>query len=146
MLKLAAMDEDDLQVISAHMQDAVLKVSDLDYRPAEKRFILACNRFVWDQQPDRSRGREHYERRRSVLHFDHVHNVRLLNIDRNRQDDVLSLLAINFETGDAPSGTVELIFAAGKSVRLAVEVIEMRLADLGPVWETSHKPDHKVSG
>lgn len=142
MLKLVAMDEEDLQIISAHMQDAVLKVGDLDYRPAEQRFILACNRFAREQQPARTRGKESYERRRSVLHFDRVTQVRAQNIDRAAQQDVLSLLAINFEPVDAPSGVIELVFAADKTIRLTVEVIEMRLADLGPAWETGSKPDH----
>lgn len=146
MLKLVAMDEEDLQIISAHVQDAVLKVGDLDYRPAEQRFILACNRFVRDTasdgKPARSRGKETYERRRSVLHFDRVTNVRALNIDRTKREDVLALLAINFEPADAPSGVIELVFAAGKTLRLSVEVIEMRLADLGAAWETGNKPDH----
>lgn len=142
MLKLVAMDEEDLKIVSAHMQDAVLKVSNLDYRPAEKRFVLACNRFVWDQKPVRQRGKENYERRRSVIHFDRVTNVRVLNISRTNADDVLSLLAINFEPADAPSGVIELVFAAEKTIRLAVEVIEMRLVDLGPAWETGSKPDH----
>lgn len=142
MLKLVAMDEEDLQIISAHVQDAVLKVGDLDYRPSEQRFILACNRFIHDQKPARSRGKESYERRRSVLHFDRVTNVRAMNIDRTAPEDVLALLAINFEPGDTPSGVIELVFAAGKTIRLTVEVIEMRLADLGAAWETGNKPDH----
>ncbi|WP_421091301.1 DUF2948 family protein [Pseudochrobactrum sp. MP213Fo] len=142
MLKLVALDEDDLQIISAHVQDAVLKVSDLDYRPQEQRFVLACNRFVWDQKPAQKRGRQNFERRRSVLHFDRVTNVRALNINRTNTDDVLALLAINFEPSDAPSGVIELVFAADKTIRLTVEVIEMRLVDLGPAWETGNKPDH----
>lgn len=142
MLKLVAMDDEDLQIISAHVQDAVLKVSDLEYRPAEQRFILACNRFVREQPQKRGRGAPAYERRRSVLHFERVTNVRTMNINRAHPDDVLALLAINFEAGDAPSGVIELVFAADKTIRLSVEVIEMRLADLGPAWETANKPDH----
>lgn len=142
MLKLVAMDEDDLQIISAHVQDAVLKVSDLDYRPAEQRFVLTCNRFVWDQKPAQKRSKQNFERRLSVLHFERVSNVRVLNISRANPDDVLALLAINFEPEDAPSGVIELVFAADKTIRLSVEVIEMRLVDLGPAWETGNKPDH----
>lgn len=142
MLKLVAMDEEDLQIISAHVQDAVLKVGDLDYRPSEKRFVFACNRFIHEQNPAHSRGKKSYERRRSVLHFDRVVNVRAMNIDRTAPEDVLALLAINFEPADAPSGVIELVFAAGKTIRLTVEVIEMRLADLGAAWETGNRPDH----
>lgn len=142
MLKLAAMDEDDLQIISAHMQDAVLQMRDLDYRRSEQRFLLTCNRFVRDQKPSIKRGKQSYERRRCLLHFEHVQQVRALNIDRSNSDDVLALLAINFLPLDAPSGEIELVFAAEKSIRLTVDVIEMRLVDLGAAWETGNKPDH----
>ena len=145
MLKLVAMDEEDLQIISAHVQDAVLKVSDLDYRPAEQRFLLACNRFSRDQKPVATRGKESFERRRSVVHFERVTSVRAQNIDRTHGDDVLALLAINFEPAEAPSGVIELVFAADKTIRLTVEVIEMRLTDLGPAWETGNKPDHMTA-
>ena len=55
---------------------------------------------------------------------------------------MLELLALRFRTGDAPGGTIEMCFAGGGGVRLEVECIEIRLADLGAAWATSSKPDH----
>jgi hypothetical protein len=140
-LKLVALDEQDLEIVSAHVQDAVMKVGDLSYMPAEKRFVLAMNRFVWENKP-RFLSRSH-ERRRTVLHFERVLSVRTVGFSLDKPDDVLSLLALRFEPGEAPGGAIELIFAADAAVRLEVEVIEARLADLGAAWETSSRPQHK---
>jgi hypothetical protein len=133
-LKLAALDEEDLKVISAHVQDALMQIGDIDYSP------VPMNRFVRDGK--RSLFRRKYERRRSVLHFEHVLSVRSTGIDRENIKDVLSLLAIRFIPGDAPAGTIELVFAGEATIRLDVEFIEARLADLGAAWETSSRPAH----
>ena len=143
MLKLVALDEEDLKVISAHLQDAVLKVGDLTYMPREKRFAMSMNRFVWEKAGAGIRRRG-YERRRAVLHFDRVLDVKAFDIDRRRKDDVLDLLAIRFAPAEAPTGTVELVFAGGGAIRLGVECIEAQLADLGAAWETRSKPIHRA--
>ena len=142
-LKLAAFDEEDLAVISAHVQDAVLKVGDMVYLPKQQRFALAMNRFIWDRPADGKRTT--HERRRSVLSFDRVRAVRSSNIDRARADAVLELLAVAFEATDVPAGMVTLFFAGGGAVQLDVEVIETRLADLGAAWATAAKPQHDLA-
>jgi hypothetical protein len=140
LLKLAALDEEDLAVVSAHVQDAVLKVADMAYLPKEGRFVVAMNRFTWEQA-DKSRS---YERRRAALTFDRVRAARTSRIRRDRSEAVLELLAIEFNPSDAPAGAVDLIFAGGGAVRLEVECIEARLADLGAAWATSAKPSHDL--
>jgi hypothetical protein len=142
-LKLAAFDEEDLAVISAHVQDAVLKVGDMVYLPGEQRFAIAMNRFTWEKAADGKR--RDYERRRAALSFDRVQAARLSNIDRTRPDAVLELLAIAFETTDAPAGKVTLFFAGGGAVQLDVEVVEARLGDLGAAWATAAKPSHDTA-
>lgn len=139
-LKLIALDEDDLKVVSAHVQDAVLKVRDLDYRAREKRLVLGLNRFVWEKAEGR---RVSNERRRAALHFDRVLGAQLSGIDPARKDEVLSLLAVTFEPAEAPAGTVELFFSGGAGVRLRVECLEARLADLGAAWEAVARPRHE---
>lgn len=140
-LKLVALDEEDLQIISAHLQDAVLKVADLDYRAREKRFLVAVNRFVWESAPGGKRQRS-YERRRSALHFERVNAVKATGIDRQKKDEVLSLLAIRFTGKDSPAGFIDLVFAGGATVRLDVECIEAQFSDLGAAWETGSRPEH----
>lgn len=141
-LKLCAVDDEDLAVLSAHVQDAVLKVGDMVYLPHEGRFALAMNRFIWEKASDGKRRA--YERRRSALSFDRVRSVRSTRIDRGHPDAVLELLAVSFETTDTPAGKVTLVFAGGGAVQLDVEVIEARLADLGTAWATSAKPQHDL--
>lgn len=139
-LKLAALDAEDLAVLSAHLQDAVLKVGAMHYLPVEQRFAVTLNRFDWletDMKP--------YRRRQSALVLDRVSGVRSQCIKRDAEDAILELLAIEFCQGDAPSGHIELIFAGGGAVRLEVECIEARLADLGPAWETGCQPAHDLA-
>lgn len=142
LLKLVAMDEQDLAIVSAHVQDAVLKVSDLTWLPTERRVLVSMNRFVWEKKA-RLFSREH-ERRRAVLHFEGVTGVRTSGIDRKRGDDVLELLAARFTPIDAPAGEIELDFAGGATMVLAVDYIEARLSDLGAAWSTAAKPRHGV--
>lgn len=141
MLKLAALDADDLTVISACMQDSVLKTGEIAFAPAEMRLILPVNRFAWEKAGGRL---SIPERRRSVLHFDRVVAVKSANIDRGSPDKVLSILAVRFEPSEAPAGTVEVTFAGGGALRFDVECIEAQLADLGPAWAAKAKPKHGV--
>jgi hypothetical protein len=140
-LRLFALDTEDLAILSAHVQDAVLKVRDMRWLPRERRFVLALNRFAWEAASGRLRKRQ-YQRRRAALHFERVESVRSAGIDRSAGETVLELLAVRFETSESPSGDVVLDFAGGPSVRLAVECLEAQLADLGPAWSTPHAPRH----
>lgn len=142
LLKLIALDADDLAIVSAHVQDAVTKVGDLTYQAAEKRFIVPMHRFVWEIDAGKFR-KPHNERRNSVLHFERVLGARTIGIDRNKKNDVLELLAVRFEPAAEPAGTIELTFAGGGAIRLDVEVIEARIADLGGAWEASSRPRHR---
>lgn len=137
MLKLAALDADDLKIIAAHAQDAVGKVGDIVWRPREHRLTLELNRFVWE----RAGGKTH-ERRRAVLHFARVGAVKSTHLRPDAPDSVVSLLTIRFEPGDAPAGRVFLEFAGGGSMRLDVECIEASLTDVGGAWATESVPDH----
>ncbi|WP_416797940.1 DUF2948 family protein [Ciceribacter azotifigens] len=141
-LKLLALDNDDLAVISAHMQDAVFKVGDIAYLPRTRQFTLVANRFVWEQA---ERKRRSFERRRTILTFKRVEAVRSTGIDRTRTDDVRSLLAVRFrQEGEGPGGVLELVLAGGGTIALEVECIEGQLADTGAAWETTRIPGHPV--
>jgi Protein of unknown function (DUF2948) len=139
-LKLVALDRDDVEVISTHLQDAVLKVADIRWRPGENRLVLGVNRFDWEaaheQHPE-------YRRRRAALRFDRVRNLKCRNIDPKNGEAVLNLLAVEFAETDAPAGVVTLLFSGGAALRLEVECLEAELADLGPVWTTACRPAHQ---
>lgn len=141
-LKLLALDEEDLAVLSAHSQDAVMKVGDLTYLPRENRFAVVMNRFIWEKADGR---RKTYERRRTALVFDRVKAVSTSHLRRECRDAVLDLLAIGFEETEAPAGYILLVFAGGAAIRLEVECIEARLADLGTAWATQAMPRHELA-
>ena len=141
MLKLAALDEDDLKIVSAHVQDAVIRVGDIRWDKAQRRILMEMNRFAWES-PTNSLFNQRYERRRSVLHFEGVQSVRGNGISREKPDEVLVLLSIRFTPEDAPAGTIELIFAGDHALRLQVDCVEGRLTDLGAAWEAGSKPAH----
>jgi len=138
-LKFVVLDEEDLEVVSAHVQDAIVKVVDVIWRPQEKRLVVGLNRFDWegaqDLHPD-------YRRRRAALRFERVLSCKCKSVDPAGKDAVLNLLAVEFTEADAPAGVVTLIFSAGKVVRLEVECLEAELADLGPIWAAAGCPDH----
>lgn len=141
-LKLVALDEDDLKIVSAHVQDALMKVGDIAWLKGERRVVIAMNRFAWEQPAGFFRKKA--ERRNAVLHFEGVSALRAIGVDPARGGDILSLLAIGFQPSEAPAGTVELTFSGGATMRLEVDFIEARLADLGSAWTADSRPRHSV--
>jgi hypothetical protein len=135
-LKLLALDREDLDVISATTQDAVVRVGDMGYAKADRRFALLMNRFAWEE------GGPKRQRRRAALHFDRVEDVKSSGFDTNAVDGVLELLAIRFTPSEDPAGTIDLDFAGGGTVRLTVECLEARLQDLGAAWAAKATPEH----
>lgn len=142
LLKLIALDEEDLKIVSAHVQDAVMKVGDLSFISTSRQFVMPIYRFAWEKEA--SERRPQPERRNSVLHFDRVLSAKLSGVSRNKPDEVLSLLAITWTTTDAPAGIVDLVFSGGGAIRLEVECIEARLVDLGGAWQAASRPAHKT--
>lgn len=137
-LKLLALDAEDLDVISATTQDAVLRVGDMGFAQADRRFALLMNRYAWELGVGGKKG----QRRRAALHFDRVSAVKVAGIDTNSREGVLELLDIRFAETDSPSGIIELRFAGGGTVRLSVECLEARMQDLGAAWAAKAKPEH----
>lgn len=141
-VKFIALDKDDLEVVSAHLQDAVLRAADVHWRAQEHRLVVALNRFDWMGVQD---GTE-LHRCRSALRFDRVMSCKCRDLDPRGRDAILNLLAVEFSETDAPAGVVTLTFSGGGVLRLEVECLECELADLGPSWTTSTCPGHRLDG
>jgi hypothetical protein len=145
-LKLIALDAEDLAVVSAHLQDAVLRVSDLAYLKREKRFAAIVNRFDWvgpmGEARKGAKGTAKHQRRRSGLRFERVLGAQTSGFDVKAKDAVLNLLAIGFEPTSEPEGYVTLLFSGDAAIRLHVECIEAELKDLGAAWRARAKPKH----
>jgi hypothetical protein len=142
-LKLIALDAEDLSVLSAHLQDAVLTVGDVAYVPRDRRFVALANRFDWmGSLREGASDKDSFTRRRSALRIERVSGAQLQGINLTDRSRVLSLLAVSYETTSAPAGHITLHFAEGGAIRLHVECIEVGLEDLGAAWEADSKPQH----
>jgi hypothetical protein len=135
-LRLLAMDADDLDVISASLQDAVVKVGDIVFEQGTRRVTAAFNRFRWE-----AGGRT---RVRSALQLGYVESVRARRIRRTPKDAVLELLTLSFEQEDAPGGVIVMTFAGGGDLRIQVECVDAVLADVSAPWPTPRSPDHQT--
>jgi hypothetical protein len=142
-LKLVALDHEDIEIVSAHLQDAVVNTAEIRWRPAEQRLVIGLNRFDWEAANGVA---PQFRRRRAALRFDRVSACKCRDLDAVAKDQVLNLLAVSFEGTDQPAGVVTLTFSGGAVLRLEVECLECELADLGPSWTTDCCPGHVVDG
>lgn len=139
-LRLHALDDEDLALVSAILQDALIRVGDLAYLPGQRRFALLGARFDWAAEAE---GR--LERCRAGLHFEGVQRARYLRVAHDQPETVLELLAVTFEPGpDAPAGVVKLVFAGGAAIQLDVECVEAQMRDIGPRWAVKARPSHDL--
>ena len=146
-LKLVALDRDDIEVVSAHVQDALVRIADILWQPRDRRFVMVLNRFDWmsvaDGRPER--GGE-YRRCRTALRFERVLSCKCRNLDQSNKDAQLNLLAVEFVAIDPPAGVVTMTFSGGGVIRLDVECLEAELADLGEVFLADGCPNHFAAG
>jgi hypothetical protein len=139
-MKLAAADSEDLEILSARLQDAAAKLKDIAWLPRQHRFAALVNRYRWEDVKGKGKG----TRVRAGLHFDSVLKVESRNIKRGAPDAVVALLAIKFipNGGEDPGGVIELLLAGGGAFRLTVECIDAELSDLTGPWEARARPIH----
>lgn len=136
-LRLIARDRDDLAVISAHLQDAIVRTRDMAFLPRERRFVFSGARFNWLAA---EAGR--MERVEIGAHFEGVLSAATHGFDPADANTVLNLLGIEFTPGEEPGGAVRLIFSGDAEIRLNVECLEAQLRDMGPRWQTTSRPGH----
>ena len=140
-LKLIARSEDDLKVVSAHLQDAIVNVSDIANLEKNKIFLMQLSRFMWE---DVEKGVFRKNKRiRSVLKFENIIKVHSKNINQSKKDNFLDFLTI--ETIQMPDNNYEMkiVFAGDSAIKVISEVIEVTLDDQGDAWNTKNKPKHK---
>ena len=142
-LKLAATDAEDLEVLSARLQDAAGKLKDFVWLPKQRRFAAVVNRLKWEEG-----GKT---RVRAGLHFNGVLKAQSSKVKLGAGEAVVSVLAVTFapngakenEEGD-PGGVIEIVLAGGGAIRLTVECIDAELADLTGPWAAIGTPDHEA--
>jgi hypothetical protein len=136
--KLIAFDEADLSVLSAHVQDACVKASDMAWLPQQKRFALVAERFC------REDGQETSEKRHTGMHFERVTHVKSNGVKPGGPEK-MQLLALWFHPTEEPSGTLQLMFAGGAEIRLEVECLEAFMSDLDEGGAIETCPHHNLS-
>ena len=141
-LKLIARTEEDLRIVSAHLQDSIASIADIANLKKNKIFLMRLNRFMWE---DVEKGVFRKNKRiRTILKFENVMNVISKNINQQKKDKFLDFLAI--ETNITPDRNYEMkiIFAGDAIIRVKCEVIEVTLDDQGEAWDTKNKPKHNT--
>ena len=139
-LKLIAKTEEDLRVLSAHLQDSIVKTSEIANLKKNRMFLLQLNRFMWE---DVEKGIFRKNKRiRTMLKFENILKATSKNVNQNKNDRFLDFLAI--ETFKMPDKNYEmnLIFSGDTVIKLIMEAIELTLDDQGSPWESKNKPKH----
>lgn len=137
-LKLRAEDAEDIAIISACLQDALIELADMRWLEDERRFVLVASRFAWERSRVRAGKRFLYERVHCGVAFEEVTRVRMRGINRPADGGrVLELLAVSVEKDG-----IHLLLAGGAEVRIEVAEIDCRLKDVGEPWPVIDRPQH----
>ena len=141
-LKLIAKTEEDLRIVSAHLQDSIASISDIANLKKNKIFLMQLNRFMWE---DVEKGVFRKNKRiRTILKFENVLEVHSKNINQSKKDKFLDFLAIECTIMPDNNYEMNIIFAGDSIIKIISEVIEVTLDDQGDAWDTKNKPKHKT--
>ena len=139
-LKLIAKTDEDMRVISAHLQDSIVKTSDIANLKKNKIFLMQLNRFMWE---DVEKGVFRKNKRiRTVLKFENVLKATSKNVNQKKNDRFLDFLAIEMFKMPDKNFEMNLIFSGDVIIKLVVEAIEVTLDDQGSPWVSKNKPRH----
>lgn len=165
-LKLRAVDEDDLSVLAACLQDALVPVHDMRFIREDASFVLVANRFCWEKLPpsalDALAGQDsdadaaaeaeestdavepdgRFERVHAALSIEHVKRCQTRGFSPNEPADaerLMEILTLMYE-----DGALTVVFAGGAAVRLEVDDIEVVVQDVGEPWPTMWRPSHPL--
>ena len=141
-LKLIARTDEDLRIISAHLQDSIVSTKDIANLKKNKIFLMQLNRFMWE---DVEKGVFRKNKRiRTILKFENVLTVDSRNINQLKKDEFLDFLAIETKITLDNNYEMKIIFAGDSIIRIVSEVIEVTLDDQGEAWDTKNKPKHEL--
>ena len=136
-LRLMAQDDEDLQVISAAVQDAVSQVGNFAFKTRQRRFTLELNRFRWEHDGTPR------QRVRAILSIDNVLAARVRGLPQNQPQLVISVLQLRFEPGESePEGQVLILLSGDGEIALDVEALDVTLLDSETAWPTRKTPRH----
>ena len=139
-LKLIARTDEDLRIISAHLQDSIASTENIANLKDNKIFLMQLNRFMWE---DVERGVFRKNKRiRTVLKFDNVISVLSKNINIKNNKNFLDFLTIESILLPDKRYEIKLIFSGDAIIKVTAEVIDVTLDDQGSPWESKTAPKH----
>jgi hypothetical protein len=148
-LRLLAHDRDDISVLSALLQDAIIPGADMSFDRKLNEFVIVANRFCWELEPltdvKSSDGKAIHERRLCGVRIARVRSVHHNHWPKTRQYRLFNLLALGLVdmAEHAKDGSVlQFEFSGGSSLRLNVDDVDIAFADLDVGHPTSLQPKH----
>ena len=139
-LKLLATSDEDLKVISAHLQDAIVLPNEIANLKKNRIFLIQLNRFMWE---DVEKGVFRKNKRtRTVLKFDNVVSVSSKNVNTLNKKNFLDFLTIESKLLPDKSYEIKLIFSGNAIIKINAEVIDVTIDDQGSPWESKTTPKH----
>ncbi len=142
-LRLKAVDQDDLQVMAACLQDALIPLQEMAFMQTDRRFLAAFSRF----QRERSgalEGAESLMLCQSVLRVEHVREVKYRGLDRDLDGIKFELLTIIAELAGEDGFDIALLFAGDVAIKLSVGELMVTLEDFGDPWPANVAPQHDL--
>ena len=121
LAKIIATDNEGLQMISACVAGAKVKVTDIKYLASNKVFLISIERTKIET------GQED-KRINSICRFDLISSVKSKNIDQKNSQLVLELIGIDY-LKNKNDYEINLIFNKNSHIALTTETIEVRLED-----------------
>jgi len=143
-LRLRALDQDDLQVVAACLQDALVPLREMAFMADDHRFLAAFNRFQWERLTDPGDVAD-LMFCQSILRIDHVDAVQYRGFDDELDGVKFELLTIMAEPLEAGGITITLLFAGDVALRLKVRNLAVSLEDFGDPWAAGVAPRHDLS-
>ena len=141
-LKLIARTQDDLRVVSAHLQDSIVNISDIAHLEKNKVFLMQLNRFMWE---DVEKGVFRDNKRiRCAIKFEGIIKVKSKNINQKNKNKSLEFLAMQYDSSTEKDGKITIFFSGNSAIILIAEVIDIAMNDLGNPWKARYKPKHKI--
>ena len=143
-LRLRAVDAEDLSVIAACLQDALIPLSEMAYLPDERRFMAAFTRFQHERMadPDRAGG---LMQNQSVLVLHDIETVKFRGLDPRFGAVRHELLTVLAEPAEDGLVDITLLFAGDAAIQARARGISATLEDFGDPWPATTRPSHEWS-
>ena len=142
-LKLRAVAAEDVEIISALLQDGLVAASDLHYQKDAASFVMVINRFCWEQTDDND-SETHSNRCLCGLKVAHVKQVsqRGLSTVTNQFYNLLSIMYEETKENEKMVNRLTFTFSDGYGIRLTVDELALIVQDIAAPHPGLARPQH----